>query len=107
MVATPNQNLLLGQCNPKPQQVDFHENDHSPDNSSPNQAMVHECLSDGGIDPSDISKVMSAFKAKTQTHLKIHQEKSIPIKDMFLLELINLPTTWLMEEPMDAYLVLT
>ena len=27
--------------------------------------MVHECLSDGGMDPSDIDNVMSAFKAKT------------------------------------------
>ena len=27
--------------------------------------MVHECLSDGGMDPSDIKNVMSAFKAKT------------------------------------------
>ena len=29
------------------------------------QAMVHECLSDGGMDPSDINSVMSDFKAKT------------------------------------------
>ena len=28
------------------------------------QTMAHECLSDGGIDPSDINNVMSAFKAK-------------------------------------------
>ena len=26
--------------------------------------MVHECLSDGRMDPSDINNVMSAFKAK-------------------------------------------
>ena len=26
--------------------------------------MVHECLSDGGMDPSDINSVMSAFKTK-------------------------------------------
>ena len=25
---------------------------------------IHECLSDGGMDPSDISNVMPAFKAK-------------------------------------------
>ena len=28
--------------------------------------MVHECLSDGGMDPSDINNVMSAFEAKTE-----------------------------------------
>ena len=39
---------------PKPQQVHFHQNDHSPDNLSTEtstQTMVHECLSDGGMDP--------------------------------------------------------
>ena len=54
----------LGQSNPKPRQVTFHENDHLPDNSSTEtatQTMVHECLSDGGMDPSDINNVMSAF----------------------------------------------
>ena len=57
----------LGQSNPKPQQVHFHENDHHPDNSSTEastQAMVHECLSDGGMGLSDITNVMSPFKAK-------------------------------------------
>ena len=29
------------------------------------QAMVHECLTYGGIDPLDIGTVMSAFKAKS------------------------------------------
>ena len=57
----------LEQPNPKPQQVHFHENDHPPDNSSTEastQTMVHEYLSDGGMDPSDINNVISAFKAK-------------------------------------------
>ena len=68
MVATPNQNLLCDNLIQSPSKIHFHEHDHSPDNSSPEastQAMLHECLSDGGIDPSDISNVMSAFKAKT------------------------------------------
>ena len=26
--------------------------------------MVHECLFDGGIDPSDMNNIMSTFKAK-------------------------------------------
>ena len=58
----------LGKPNPKPQQVHFHENDHSPDTPHPEdstQAMVDECLTDGGIDPSDIDTVLSAFKDKS------------------------------------------
>ena len=56
----------LGQPNLKPEQVHFHENDCLPDNSSmetSTQTMVHECLSDGGMDPYDNNNVMSAFKA--------------------------------------------
>ena len=67
MVATPNQNLLWDN-NSKPHQDHFHGNDPPPDNSpteTSTQTMVHECLSDGGMDPSDINNVMSAFKAKT------------------------------------------
>ena len=61
------QKSTLGQPNPKSQQAHFHEKDHPPDNSSTQsstQTMVHECLSDGGMDPSDINNVMSAFKTK-------------------------------------------
>ena len=39
--------------------------------------MVHECLTDGGIDPSDIDMVMSAFKAKSG---KSSQDSSREIK---------------------------
>ena len=71
----------LGQSNPKLQQVHFHENDPPPDNSSTEastQTMVHECLSDGGMDTSDINNVMSAFKAWTMTprHIKKNQHPS-------------------------------
>ena len=61
----PKPKPTLGIPNPKTQQVHFHENDHPPDDPPPEastQAMVHECLTDGGIDPSDISNVMSAFR---------------------------------------------
>ena len=61
----PKATLL--QSNPKPQQVHLHENDPPPDNSpteTSTQTMVHECLSDGGMYPSDINNVMSAFKAR-------------------------------------------
>ena len=77
------QKSTLGQSNPKPQQVLFHENDHPPDNpptETSTQTMVHECLSDGGMDPSDINNVMSDFKAKagnppqeTSRKLNTHQ----------------------------------
>ena len=60
--------------------------------------MVHECLTDGGIDPSDIDNVMSAFKAKSG---KSPQESSRKLKfpkDMYLLETINPPITLLIGE---------
>ena len=41
-------------------------------------------------------------RPRLETHLKNHQEKSTPIKDLVLLEQINLPTTWLIGEPMEA-----
>ena len=69
----------MGKPDPKPPQVHFHENDHYPDNPHPEdstQAMVHECLTDGGIDPSDIDTVMSALRLKVENHLKILQGRS-------------------------------
>ena len=95
----------LGQSNPKPQQVHFHENDHSPDDSSPEaptQAMAHECLSGGGMDPSDINNVTSAFQAKTGNPPQDSSRKINAHQKMFLLELINLPTIWLIGKPIEA-----
>ena len=57
--------------------------------------MVHECLSDGGMDPSDINNVMSAFKAKAGNPPQETSRKLNTHKDMFLLEQIILPTIWL------------
>ena len=37
--------------------------------------MVHECLSDGGMDPSDINNAMSAFKAKARNPPKESSRK--------------------------------
>ena len=57
----------LGKPNSKPQQVHLHEKDHPTENQSietPTQAMVHECLTECGMDPSDIHNVMSAVNAK-------------------------------------------
>ena len=78
--------IYFGRSNQKCQHIHFHENDHPPDKSpteTSNQTMVYECLSDGGMHPSDINNIMSAFKAK-ENHLKKHEEKSTPIKDVFL-----------------------
>ena len=75
-----NPKPTLGKPNPMPQQVHFHENDHPPENShseDSSQAMVHECLTDSEIDPSDIDTVMSAFKAKSG---KSSQDSSRKIK---------------------------
>ena len=73
----------MGKPNSQPQQVQFHENGHPPENphsEDSTQAMVHEFLTDGGIDPSDIDMVMSAVKAKSgkcsqdsSTKIKVHQ----------------------------------
>ena len=95
----------LGKPNPKPQQVHLHENDHPPEHShseDSTQAMLHECLTDGGIDSSDIDNIMSGFKDKSG---KSHQESSRKIKlttDTSLLEPINPPITSLIGEPMEA-----
>ena len=57
----------LGKPNSKLQQVHLYEKDHPTENQSietPTQAMVHECLTECGMDPSDIHNVMSAVNAK-------------------------------------------
>ena len=87
----------MGKPYPKPPQVHFHENDHYPDNPHPEdstQAMVHECLTDGGIDPSDIDTVMSALRLKVGNYLKILQGKSKLNRDLSLLEPTNLTEVW-------------
>ena len=72
----PKPKPTLGKPNQKPQHVHFHENDHPPSEES-TQAMVHECLTDGGIDPSNIDTVISASKAKNGTS---SQDSSTKIK---------------------------
>ena len=76
----------LGQSNPKSHQAHLIEDDHSPHDSSPEastQAMIHERLSGGGMGPSDINNMMSAFKAKTGNPAQDSSRKSIPMKHMF------------------------
>ena len=76
----PKPKPTLGKPNPKLQQGHLHENDHpceNPDSEDFAQAMVHECLADGGIDPSDIGNIKSAFKAKSG---RSPQESSRKIK---------------------------
>ena len=64
--------------------------------------MVHECLTDGGIDPSDIDSHVSFLKPRVENPLKTLQGKSKFTKDMSLLEPINPPITWLIGEPMEV-----
>ena len=68
------------------------------------QAMVHYCLTDGGIDPSDIDTVMSAFRAKSGKPPKFLQGKSKFTKDISSLEPSpsNPLVTWLIGEPMEV-----
>ena len=40
---------------------------------------------------------------RLETRLRNHQEKSTPIEDKVLLQQINLPTTWLIGESMEAF----
>ena len=60
-------NPTLGKPNSNPQQVHLHEKNDAIKNQlpeTPSQAMVHECLTECGTDPSDIHNVMSVFNAK-------------------------------------------
>ena len=60
-------NPMLGKPNSNPQQVHIHQKDDLTENQPPEstiQAMVHECLTECGTDPSDIHNVMSVFNAK-------------------------------------------
>ena len=80
--------------NSTPQQVHTHEKDDPteyPPSETTTQTMVHECLAEGGTDPSDIQTVMSVFNAKGEIHHNIPKEKLKFTKDMSLPELINLP----------------
>ena len=97
----PKPKTTLGKPNPKPQQIHFHENDHPPENphsEDSTQALVHECITDGRIDPSDIDMVMSAFIAKSG---KSSQDSSKKIK-VHQRYVFDPPITWLIGEPMDA-----
>ena len=98
MVATPNQNLLWDNLTQIP--------NHPPDNNSTEtstQSMVHECLSDGGMDPSDINNVMSVFNSKAGNPPQKSSRKINTHRRLVLLQQINLPTTWLIGESMEAF----
>ena len=63
----PKPNPTLGKPNSTPQQINTHEQDDHTEHQAPEtatQAMVHECLAEGGTDPSDIQNVMSGFNTK-------------------------------------------
>ena len=63
----PKPTPTLDKPNSTPQQVHTHEKDDHTEHQPPEtatQTMVHECLAEGGTDPSDIQNVMSVFNAK-------------------------------------------
>ena len=60
-------NPTLGKSTPAPQQVHQHSQDETTEESPPDsraQTLVHKCLADSGIDPTDIQNVMSVSQAK-------------------------------------------
>ena len=50
----------------------------------------------------NINDIISGFKTKIGNPPQESSKNSTPIKDMYFLEQINLPTTWLIGEPMEA-----
>ena len=95
---------LLCKLNPKPQQVHLHKNDHPPDifhSEDSTQAMVHECLTDGGIDPSDIDDVVSAFKAKSGKSLQ-ESSRKIKIHKRYVFARANQSTNHLIDRRANA-----
>ena len=67
VVETTNQNLLWDNLTQSPNKFIFMRMTLLliiPPTETSTQTMVHECLSDGGMDPSDINNVMSVFKFK-------------------------------------------
>ena len=60
-------NSTLGKSTPAIQQVHQHSQDEATEESPPDtpaQTLVHKCLADSGIDPTDIQNVMSVSQAK-------------------------------------------
>ena len=60
-------NPTMGKPNPAPQQVHQHSQDGAKEEPPPDtstQTLVHKCLAESGIDPTDIQNVMSVSHAK-------------------------------------------
>ena len=76
-------NPTLGKSTPAPQQVHQHSQDEPKEESPPDtstQTLVNKCLTENGIDPTDIQNVMSVSHAKrnisfhdSSRNLQIHQ----------------------------------
>ena len=77
-------NPTLGKPTPAPQQVHQHSQDEPKEEESPpdtsTQTLVNKCLTESGIDPTDIQNVMSVSHAKrnisfhdSSRHIQIHQ----------------------------------
>ena len=76
-------NPTLGKSTPAPQQVHQHSQDESTEEPPPDtstQTLVNKCLTENGIDPTDIQNVMSVSHAKrnisfhnSSRHIQTHQ----------------------------------
>ena len=76
-------NPTLGKSTPAPQQVHQHSQDEPKQESPPDtstQTLVNKCLTENGIDPTDIQNVMSVSHAKrnisfhnSSRHIQTHQ----------------------------------
>ena len=76
-------NPTLGKSTPAPQQVHQHSQDEPKEEPPPDtstQTLVNKCLTENGIDPTDIQNVMSVSHAKrnisshdSSRHIQIHQ----------------------------------
>ena len=76
-------NPTLGKSTPAPQQVHQHSKDEPEEESPPDtstQTLVNKCLTENGIDPTDIQNVMSVSHAKrnisfhnSSRHIQTHQ----------------------------------
>ena len=72
---------------------------HNPENPPSEdftEAMVHECLADAGVDPSEIDTLMSAFKAKSRKSLQEFSRK-IKVHQRYVFARVNQSTNLLVD----------
>ena len=96
-------NTTLGKSTPTPKQVHQHSQDE-PTEESPSdtstQTLVNKCLTESGIDPTDIQN--QCLMSKGVLHPMTLPDKYKLIKDMYLQGSTNPIITLLTGEPMEA-----